>query len=128
MRFAKDNIARSGLNLLKRLVFEESSLEPDNRRGEERQPVVGEVVVVVLSKTGEPLGKTKVFVRDLSKSGCGLWSRTRFDEGAIVVLQFAATAEKPPSNRKAIIAHCRGHEGSGFAVGCRFISEGTGET
>lgn len=123
MSSGRDKLKRSGLNLLKRLVFEESSLEPDNRRGDERHPVVGEVVIVVLSKTGEPVGKTKVFVRDLSKSGCGLWSRTRFDAGAIVVLQFAATPDKPPSNRKAIIAHCRGHEGSGFAIGCRFINE-----
>lgn len=120
---SKDNIARAGMNLLKRLVFDESSLPPQNNRSEPRHSVVGEVVVVVLSKTGEPVGKTKVFVRDLSRSGCGLWARTKLEAGTLIVLQFAATQGQPPSNRKAIVAHCRGHDESGFAVGCRFINE-----
>ncbi len=123
MAAQRDHLTRAGLKLLKKLVFDESTLEPENRRRDERHAVVGEVVVVQLSKAGEPTGKTKVFIRDLSKSGCGLWSRTSFDPGSVVILQFGATPEQPPSNRKAIVAHCRGHEGSGFAVGCRFINE-----
>ena len=43
----------------------------------DRTPVVGEVSVVVLDAAGQAVGQTRVFVRDLSRSGCGLWSRAR---------------------------------------------------
>lgn len=116
-------IAKTGLGLLRRLMFDESTIEPDNRRGEDRTPVAGEVVVTVLNPTGEAIGQTRVFIRDLSKSGCGLWSRTKLEPGVMVIVAFGACNGQPPMNRKAMVAHCRGQEGSGYAVGCRFINE-----
>lgn len=116
-------LTRSGLGLLRRLVFDESTIEPDNRREEERTPVAGEVVVTVLNPAGESIGQTRVFIRDLSKSGCGLWARTRLEAGTIIIVNFPATNGQPPMNRKAMVAHCRGQAGSGYAVGCRFINE-----
>lgn len=120
-------IAKSGLGLLRRLVFDETTLAPDNRRGDERTPVAGEVTVVVLGPTGETIGQTRVFIRDISKSGCGLWSRARLESGVFIVIQFPAIGAQPPMNRKAIVAHCRGQNGSGFAVGCRFVNENPAE-
>ncbi len=114
-------ITKAGMGFLKRLVFDESTLEADNRRMEERTPVVGEVNVVVLDAAGEAVGQTRVFVRDLSKNGCGLWSRVRMPDGARIVIHFPATNGQPPLARAATVCHCRGQDGAGFAVGCRFV-------
>jgi hypothetical protein len=119
-------IAKAAGSFLKRLVFEESTLEADNRRTEERTPVVGEVNIVVLDASGNAVGQTRVFVRDLSKSGCGLWSRVRLQAGAIVVIQFPALDGQPPLARQATVCHCRGQDGAGFAVGCRFVEQAAG--
>ena len=113
-------LAKAGVSFLKRLVFDESTLEADNRRDENRTPVVGEVNVVVLDALGQTVGQTRVFVRDLSKNGCGLWSRVRFDSGTKLVLHFPAANGQPPLARTAIVCHSRGQDGAGFAVGCRF--------
>src|SRR5205085_2664182 len=83
-------MAKAGVSFLKRLVFDEATLEADNRRDEDRTPVVGEVNVIVLDAEGQAVGQTRVFVRDLSKSGCGLWSRVRFASGTKLVLHFPA--------------------------------------
>lgn len=117
-------ITKAASSFLKRLVFEETTLEADNRRGEERTPVVGEVNVIVLNAAGEAVGQTRVFVRDLSKNGCGLWSRVKIDGGAKIVIHFPATNGQPPLARTALVCHCRGQEGAGFAVGCRFVEAG----
>lgn len=122
---SKPNLTKAGVSFLKRLVFEEGSLEADNRRDEDRTPVVGEVTVVVLDVEGKPAGQTRVFVRDLSKNGCGLWSRCRFADGTRVVLHFPACNGQPPLARAAIIRHCRGQDGAGFAIGCRFLADAT---
>jgi hypothetical protein len=117
-------ITKAASSFLKRLVFEEGTLEADNRRGEERTPVVGEVNVIVLDPNGAAVGQTRVFVRDLSKNGCGLWSRVRFTDGGKIVIHFPATNGQPPLARTAMVCHCRGQEGAGFAVGCRFVEAG----
>ena len=113
-------LAKAGVSFLKRLVFDEATLEADNRREEDRTPVVGEVNVIVLGPTGDAVGQVRVFVRDLSKSGCGLWSRVRFDSGTQIVLHFPASNGQPPLARNATVCHSRGQDGVGFAVGCRF--------
>ena len=113
-------MAKAGVSFLKRLVFDEATLEADNRREEDRTPVVGEVSVVVLDAAGQAVGQTRVFVRDLSRSGCGLWSRVRFDSGTKLVLHFPAANGQPPLARTATVCHSRGQDGAGFAVGCRF--------
>ncbi len=122
---AKDNpltkLKGSGMGFLKRFVFDEATLEPDNRRDNDRTPVVGEIKVVVLNAEGEAVGQTQVFVRDLSKTGCGLWSRVRFAAGTRVVLHFPPTNGQPPLARMAEVCHSRGQDGAGFAVGCRFV-------
>lgn len=113
-------ITKAGVSFLKRLVFDETTLEADNRRDEDRTPVVGEVVVLVLGPDGQAVGQTRVFVRDLSKSGCGLWSRVRFESGAQIILQFPPSNGQPPIARPATVCHSRGQDGAGYAVGCRF--------
>ena len=120
----RSNIKKAGMSFLKRLVFEETTLEADNRRNEDRTPVVGEVTVIVLGPDGQAVGQTRVFVRDLSKNGCGLWSRVRFTAQTRIVIQFPATNGQPPLARGALVCHCRGQEGAGFAVGCRFEDQG----
>ena len=74
---------------------------------------------------GEPLLRKGIidFVRDLSKSGCGLWSRVRFDSGTQLVLHFPASNGQPPLARVATVCHSRGQDGAGYAVGCRFTGE-----
>jgi hypothetical protein len=111
----------TSVKLLKRLVFEESSLKPEDLRSENRTPVVGEVDVEVLDESGACDSRTRVFVRDLSKSGCSLWSRARFPANVTIALHFPATREQPPLLRFAEVLHCRAQNGAGFAVGCRFI-------
>ena len=113
-------MAKAGVSFLKRLVFDETTLEADNRRDEDRTPVVGEVNVVVLDGAGQSVRQSRVFVRDLSKGGCGLWSRVRFDAGTRLVLHFPAVNGQPPLARTATVCHSRGQDGAGFAVGCRF--------
>lgn len=116
-------LTKAGVSFLKRLVFDESTLEADNRREEDRTPVVGEVNVIVMDAAGQSIGQTRVFVRDLSKSGCGLWSRVRFDSGTQLVLHFPAANGQPPLARVVTVCHSRGQEGAGYAVGCRFTGE-----
>ena len=116
-------LTKTGFGFLKRLVFEEASLDADNRRREDRTPVVGEVNVVALDAAGNALGRTRVFVRDLSRKGCGLWSRARLEPGTRIVLHFPPTNGQPPLARAALVCHCRGQDGAGFAVGVRFEAE-----
>ncbi|HVU64825.1 MAG TPA: PilZ domain-containing protein [Phycisphaerales bacterium] len=120
-------LAKAGMSFLKRLVFEEATLEADNRREDARTPVVGEVQIHVLDASGQTTLQTRVFVRDLSKGGCGLWSRVRVESGSQIVIQFPPTNGAPPLARKALVCHCRGQDGAGFALGCRFMDAGTAE-
>jgi hypothetical protein len=117
-------IAKAGMSFLKRLVFEENTLEADNRREDPRTPVVGEVQIIVLDAAGQTKLQMRVFVRDLSKGGCGLWSRVRVEAGSQIVIHFPPTNGAPPLARKAEVCHCRGQDGAGFALGCRFTEAG----
>lgn len=119
-------LAKAGMSFLKRLVFEETTLEADNRREDTRTPVVGEVQILVMDQAGQTKLQTRVFVRDLSKGGCGLWSRVRVEAGSEIVIQFPPTNGAPPLARKALVCHCRGQDGAGFALGCRFADAGPG--
>ncbi len=114
---------KAGFGFLKRLVFDESTIDPDNRRDEDRTPVVGEVTVSVIDPAGNTLGQARVFVRDLSKNGCGIWSRVRFEIGTRLILHFPAANGQPPLARNAFVCHNRGQDGAGFAVGCRFETQ-----
>jgi hypothetical protein len=116
-----NQIAKAGLGLLKRLVYDESTLAPDERRQEERAPVAGEVDVRVIDDAGAELVRSRVFIRDLSKGGCGLWSRVAMPAGHRVVLTFPAAQGAAPMLKTGRIQHCRGQAGSGFAVGVRFL-------
>lgn len=120
---AKSNIAKAGLNILKRLVFDENTISPDNRRTEERTNVVGEVTIIPLDAEGNPKGQAKVFIRDISKKGCGLWSRIGFDSGTRLVIRFPGMNGAPPMQRIAMVCHSRGTSTTGFAIGCRFVND-----
>jgi len=120
-------IAKAGVDLLKRLVFEKPAAgaveAPSDRRDALRTPVIGEVDMVVLDPAGQPMGHTRVFIRDLSKSGCGLWSRARLAAGVQVIIHFPASNGEPPLARVGTVTHCRGQDGTGFAIGCRFDTQ-----
>jgi hypothetical protein len=117
------HIAKAGIGILKRLVFDEQTLEADNRRREDRAPVAGEVDVAVMSAQGETLFNTRVFIRDISKKGCGLWSRAAMPAGAQVLITFARVGPNPATQRMGNVCHCRGQAGSGFAIGIRFVGD-----
>lgn len=116
----KSNIAKAGVSFLKKLVMDESTLEADNRRTEPRTQVVGEVDVIVVDEMGKTLSQARVFVRDLSKRGCGLWSRIEIPAGSNLIVSFAGGPNTPPMRRLAVVRHCRGGARTGFAVGVAF--------
>ena len=113
----------AGMNFFKRFVFDEATLESDNRREEDRTPVIGEIGVIVLDESGKTVGQTRAFVRDLSTQGCCLWSRVLLAAGTRLQLNFPAASGQPPLARTATVCHLRGQDGAGFAVGCRFGAE-----
>jgi hypothetical protein len=117
------SLAKAGARFLKKLVFDESTIEPDNRRTDDRVPVAGEVTIVALGPDGQPVGQARVFVRDLSKGGCGLWSRVGFGAGTRLVVRFPGVNNGPPTQRIVEVCHCRGAATTGFALGCRFLEE-----
>lgn len=120
------NIARAATRLLKRLVMDGTDEGAENRRLEERISVAGEVTIVPADAGGADTPGTRVFVRDLSRGGCGLWSRVGFPQGARLVVRFPGVSGGPPVQRLVEVCHCRGAQGTGFAIGCRFI-EGAAE-
>lgn len=118
---AGSQIAKQGLNILKRLVFDEATLAPENRRAENRDQVAGEVEVMILDEAQNTVGTARVFIRDVSKGGCGLWSRVPVPSGCVVIVKFPAMNGQPPMGKMARVQHCRGQKGTGFAVGLRFL-------
>lgn len=112
------SLLNSGTSILKKLVFDEIPENQEHRR-EERQPVAGEVIVVELGENDERTASHRVFIRDLSKSGCGLWCRAKLNQGAKIAVVFQ-DAEGVPVQRIATVCHCRGQQSTGFAVGVRF--------
>lgn len=115
------NLRKVG-NLLKKLVYDEDTLAPDDRRTDSRACVAGEVVVLVYDTAGAQVGQTRVFIRDLSTNGCGLWSRSPIPAGTIIVVQFPASGRTPPMNKQGTVCHCRGQASSGFAIGVSFTA------
>lgn len=111
----------AGKGFLKKLVYDDVPEAKVSRR-EARQPVAGEVVIYELDEKGKRKGSHRVFIRDLSKSGCGLWCRTRVEAGTRIAVIFE-DKHGQPVQRMADICHCRGQEHTGFALGVRFTSE-----
>ena len=110
----------SGAGLLKKLVFDEVP-DAKNHRQEPRQPVAGEVILVELDDSNKRTRSHRVFIRDLSKSGCGLWCRARINAGSKIAVIFQ-NASGEPVQRLAEICHCRGQDSTGFALGVRFTT------
>lgn len=119
-----NQFTRAGMGILKRLVFDGATIEPDERRHQDREPVAGEVDVRVIDEAGREVGRTRVFIRDLSKGGCGLWSRVAIPAGYRVVVSFPPVGSGVPVVKSGQVCHCRGQAGSGFAVGVRFTGDG----
>lgn len=117
------SVAKAGVNLLKRLVLDNYDEPMSNRRGQERQSVVGEVEVTLIGASGQPEVTTRAFVRDTTRSGCGLWSRIAMPVGRTVMIQGEGVGSEGKVQRMAAVCHCRGASGTGFAVGVRFLSE-----
>lgn len=116
------SILNSGAGFLKNLVYEDAPTPRDHRR-ENRQPVAGEVIVIEVDGEGKRSDSHRVFIRDLSIGGCGLWSRVRLEAGATVMVVFQGP-DGQAVHRMSTVQHCRGHDRTGFAVGIRFIAEG----
>lgn len=114
------SLLSSGTDFLKKLVYDEIPENQDHRR-ELRQPVAGEVVIVVLDEQNNRSASHRVFIRDLSRSGCGLWCRARLEAGTRIAVIFQ-DASGSPVQRLANICHCRGQDSTGFALGVRFTS------
>jgi len=115
-------IARFGVKLLNALLYEQEPVPADKRKEDPRNPVAGEVVVVKLVDGKPDAEKHRMFIRDLSTGGCGLWSRTRIEPGTSVLVHFQGP-DNENVERMATIRHCRGQEGSGFAIGVQFSVE-----
>jgi hypothetical protein len=114
------SLLSSGKGLLKKLVYDEVPDAQIHRR-EPRQPVAGEVIVVELDAQGKRVASHRVFIRDLSKSGCGLWSRARIAGDTTIAVLFQDAAGQAVQ-RIGTVCHCRGQENTGFAVGVRFTT------
>ncbi|MFN7022477.1 MAG: PilZ domain-containing protein [Phycisphaerales bacterium] len=116
------SFASAGKRFLKKLVYENYE-EIQERRRSERQSVVGEAAVTITGPGGEALGETKVFIRDSSGAGCGLWSRVPMPVGSTVMITVSAGEGREGAQRLGRVRHCRGSSGSGFVVGVQFDSE-----
>ena len=115
------SITRMGAKFLNALLYEQEAAPADKRATDPRSAVAGEVVLVKIQEGKPETEKHRMFIRDLSKGGCGLWSRTRLEPGSSVLVYFQSP-EGETVERTATIRHCRGQEGSGFAVGVEFTS------
>lgn len=113
------SFAKTSAKLLRAVLYDEAPRPADKRKDSDREQVAGEVVVTEMLPAGEQGGKHRVFIRDLSKGGCGLWSRSRIPPGASVLVAFVGGDGKA-TQRMGIVRHCRGQEGTGFAVGVQF--------
>lgn len=123
-------VAKAGLNLLKKLVYENYETPMAEKRSAERQDVVGEVNITLLDASGSPAGVTRAFVRNSSRGGCGLWSRMPMPVGTTVMIAGAAAGDDGASaQRMAKVRHCRGASSTGYAIGVKFEAEarGTGQ-
>jgi hypothetical protein len=119
----KRSVAQSGVSLLKKLVLDNYQEPARERRGNERQSVMGEVHVTVLDESGRPSTNTRAFVRNSTRRGCGLWARVAMPVGRTVMLQGLAAEGSGTVQRMATVCHCRGASGTGYAIGVRFAAD-----
>lgn len=117
------SLANAGVRLIKKLVYENYQDPSEDRRVAERQSVIGEAEVSITGPNGEALGDTRVFIRDSSRSGCGLWSRVEMPVGSTVMIHIASSDGKQKMQCLGRVRHCRGAAATGFAVGVKFDSE-----
>lgn len=115
--------ANAGVRLFKKLVYENYQDQPQDRRSFERQGIIGEATVSVTDPAGKHLGDTRVFLRDSSNRGCGMWSRIQIPVGCTVMITVIAPGGATGAQRLGRVRHCRGSVGSGFAVGVEFDRE-----
>jgi hypothetical protein len=92
----------------------------DDRRRRERRPVVGEVTIIPLDQSMPDAKPARVFIRNVSAFGCGVWSRWSYPVGTNVMIVIPRKEGQPPIQRLACVRHCRGSAQSGFAVGLCF--------
>ena len=117
------HLAKAG-RFLQRLVYDGDVSIEDNRTTDERDTVAGEVMVIEYDPMGDVRAKHRVFIRDLSKQGCGLWGRSKIDIGASIAVVFQG--ESTPGSgishmqRPAVVCRCHGQDGTGFAIGVKF--------
>jgi hypothetical protein len=123
-------VAKAGMNLFKKLVYENYETPNGDKRESERQQVVGEVSVTLLDQSGTPAATTRAFVRNTSKGGCGIWSRIAMPVGGTLMIsglgapgEGAGASAGQQVQRMAKVKHCRGAAGTGFAVGVKFEAD-----
>lgn len=117
------SVAKAGVSLLKKLVYENHQDEPRERRAAERDDTMGEVLVKVIESPSQPAMEMKSFVRNVSPTGCGLWARQAISVGATVMVSGLAGKTQSMPQRLGRVRHCRGSAGTGFAIGVQFNSE-----
>lgn len=122
-RSSASNVAKAGVNLFKKFVYDNYQTEPTEKRQSEREKSVGEVSVRVLDGAAEAGLEFRAFVRDTSRGGCGLWSRQSLPVGTMVMISGAAGQTRDLPQRVAKVRHCRGTAGTGFAIGVQYNSE-----
>lgn len=122
-RSSASSVAKAGVNLLKKFVYDNYQAEPSERRAIEREKAVGEVNIRVLDGGSNAGLEMRAFVRDTSRAGCGLWCRQPLAIGTMIMVSGAAGQTKDLPQRMAKVRHCRGTAGTGFAIGVQFNSE-----
>lgn len=122
-RTSASSVARAGVNLLKRFVYDNYQDQPPEQRRTEREKAVGEVNIRVLDGAAQAGLEFRAFVRDASRAGCGLWCRQPLPVGTMIMVSGAAGQTRDLPQRVARVRHCRGTAGTGFAIGVQFNSE-----
>ena len=117
------SVAKAGVNLLKKLVYDNYEAPATERRAIDRDEAVGEVLVKIVAGSGQPEVEFRAFVRDTSRGGCGLWCRQAIPIGATVMVSGAAGKTKDMPQRIARVRPCRGASATGFAVGVQFNAD-----
>lgn len=122
-RASASNVAKAGVNLFKKFVYDNYQDAPSEKRQVDRDKAVGEVNIRVLDGAAQAGLEFRAFVRDASRAGCGLWSRQPLAIGTMIMVSGAAGQTKDLPQRVARVRHCRGTAGTGFAIGVQFNSE-----
>ena len=107
---------------IKRVLGLEETDASGNRRNNDRVETQAEITLVELGEHGGRGRQVRVFLRDVSRGGCGVWSRERLTPGSMVMVVFPSKTDPSGTHRMARVRHCRGADGTGFAVGMSFES------